>query len=280
MDVSNEHKYIPAFTTSNDFNEEAWILILIEKKLLMKKVESKYEIPAVKDIKSIISDCNHCVFIGKYDGHDCYSIRITQIMNLNEDLELVETKDITVFSGDPGLFLLAGTANHIVHWNSMNRFCGRCGSKTMDKKDERAKVCPDCGNIIYPRISPATITAVFRGNQILLAHNRNFKNDLYSLIAGFVEPGETLEQCVEREIKEEVGIQVKNIKYFSSQPWSFPDSLMMAFTAEYESGDLMIDNSEITDAGWYTADNLPDIPSTDSVAGKIIRWYREKYLNN
>jgi NAD+ diphosphatase len=101
---------------------------------------------------------------------------------------------------------------------------------------------------------------------------------MYSLIAGFVEPGETLEQCVEREIGEEVGIKVKNIQYMKSQPWPFPDSLMLAFTAEYESGEIIVDGCEITDAAWYKADSLPQIPSSDSIAGKIIRWYRDRFL--
>jgi NAD+ diphosphatase len=145
-----------------------------------------------------------------------------------------------------------------------------------DKEDERAKVCQSCGNIVYPRIAPATITAVFRDGQILLAHNSNFRNGLYGLIAGYVEPGETLEQCVEREIREEVGIKVKNVRYLSSQPWPFPDSLMMGFTADYESGEITVDQCEITDAGWYKADKLPDIPSVDSIAGRMIRWYRDQ----
>ena len=111
----------------------------------------------------------------------------------------------------------------------------------------------------------------------MLAHNKNFKAGLYSIIAGFVEPGETLEHCAEREIQEEVGIKVKNIKYFTSQPWPFPESLMLAFTAEYDSGDITVDNTEITDAAWFSADELPDIPTTDSVAGKLIRWYRDNH---
>ena len=145
-----------------------------------------------------------------------------------------------------------------------------------EKKDESAKVCSECGNIVYPRISPAVITAVFKGDQILLAHNRSFRNGLYSLIAGFVEPGETLEHCVKREIMEEVGIRVKNVRYAGSQPWSFPDALMIAFTAEYESGEICVDQVEIIDAGWYRMDAMPDIPSTDSIAGRLIRWYIEQ----
>jgi len=279
MDILREYEYIPAYLPPDTSQENAWALVFIDKKLLMKKVGDKIQIPEVTDLESIMTNDKCMDYIGKYDGRDCYCKRLYELTALPENLVLVELKEITNGSGDSGLFLLAGTANHILHWNSMNQYCGSCGHKTVDKKEERAKICPNCGNIIYPRISPATITAIFRGDQILLAHNRNFKKDMYSLIAGFVEPGENLEQCVEREIGEEVGIKVKNIQYFSSQPWSFPDSLMMAFTAEYESGEIRVDNSEITDAAWYKAGSLPEIPSTDSIAGKIIRWYQDRYMS-
>ena len=279
MDILREYEYIPAYLPPDTLQEGAWALVFIDKKLLMKKVGDKIQIPEVTDLESIMMNDKSMDYIGKYDGRDCYCKRLNELSVLPENLGLVELKEITNGSGDSGLFLLAGTANHILHWSSMNQYCGSCGHKTVDKKEERAKICPNCGNVIYPRISPATITAIFRGDQILLAHNSNFKKDLYSLIAGFVEPGENLEQCVEREIGEEVGIKVKNIQYFSSQPWSFPDSLMMAFTAEYESGEIRVDNSEITDAAWYKAGSLPEIPSTDSIAGKIIRWYQDRYMS-
>jgi len=190
-------------------------------------------------------------------------------------LTRVDLREVSAMSGDQDLFLLAGNANHILHWSNVNQFCGRCGGKTENAKEERAKICPACHNMIFPRISPATITAIIKEDKILLAHNQKFRKDLYSLIAGFVEPGETLEQCVRREIMEEVGLKVKNIQYFSSQPWPFPDSLMFAFTAEYESGDIKADQIEILDAGWFAADELPVIPSTDSIAGKMIRWFRD-----
>jgi NAD+ diphosphatase len=256
--------------------ETSWAIILFGKKLLMRIAEDKLYIPEVKEVADILKEDKKMEYIGSYDGHDCYCKRLNEVTELPENLELVDLMEITKRSGDAGLFILAGTANHILHWYSMNQYCGCCGHETEDKKDERAKICPKCGNITYPRISPAVITAVFQEDKILLAHNRNFRKGLYSLIAGYVEPGETLEQCVVREIREEVGINVKNIQYFSSQTWPFPESLMMAFTAEYESGEIKVDENEITDAAWYQADSLPEIPSTDSIAGKMIRWYRER----
>jgi NAD+ diphosphatase len=277
MSMSQDYKYISTYLPNKAAMEDDWVLIFIEKKLLMRKSSEKLVIPKLNELEGMIDFNEKFEYIGKYDDHDCYCKKLSDKLISDNNFTLIEIREITDLTGDPGLFLLAGNANHVLHWYSMNLFCGCCGNKTISKKEERSITCPNCGNTIYPRISPATITAVFNGDNILLAHNRNFKNDLHSLIAGFVEPGETLEQCVEREIYEEVGLKVKNIKYFSSQPWPFPDSLMFAFTAEYESGEIKVDDCEITHAAWYTADHLPEIPSMDSVAGKMIRWYRDNY---
>ncbi len=275
MGILIDNKYIPAFYPQEDPTKSPWVLGFSRNKLIMTKREGKLYIPGKSDLGKILPEDEKMLYMGSYEGHDCYCIILKEDFNLPEDMELVERREMTPLSDDAGLFLLAGAAHHILHWSMMNQFCGRCGHKNEDKKDERAKVCPNCANLVYPRISPATITAVFRDDQILLAHNRNFRPNFYSLIAGYVEAGETLEQCVEREIFEEVGIKVKNIRYFSSQPWSFPDALMLAFTAEYESGDINVDQEEITDAAWYSRYNLPVIPTTDSIAGKIIKWYQE-----
>jgi NAD+ diphosphatase len=141
-----------------------------------------------------------------------------------------------------------------------------------------AKECLDCGFLNFPRISPAVIVLVERENRVLLARLKRFAEELYSVIAGFVEPGETLEETVQREIEEEVGIRVKNIRYFGSQPWPFPDSLMIGFTAEYESGEIRIDETEITDARWFEPDSLPTIPGKISIARKLIDWFVDKSL--
>jgi NAD+ diphosphatase len=171
----------------------------------------------------------------------------------------------------------AGRAYHLLNWEKGTRFCGRCGAPTKDKEDERAKVCTACGAIVYPRISPAVITLITKGKSILLAHNAHFKAGMFSLIAGFVEPGETLEKTVAREILEEVGIEVDNIRYQGSQPWPFPDSLMLGFRAEYRSGDIKPDGIEIVEAGWFTRDTLPNLPLKGSLSRLIIEeWLAGK----
>lgn len=275
MGQESNQRLIPAYLPSESDDGLSWGIFLLNRKIIMKRTGDFYGLPTLKETEVLLGK-KPMIYLGRYDGLDCYCHNCTESPKLPEDYEFVDIMNVSVQSGDDALFLLAGTANHILHWEHMNRFCGRCGSMMEDKSDERAKVCPDCSNIVYPRISPAVITAVLYGDRILLAHNRNFRSGLYSLIAGFVEPGESLEQCVEREILEEVGVRVKNIRYFGSQPWSFPDSLMMAFTAEYDSGEITPDRSEITDADWYEAGDLPEIPSTDSIAGKLIRWFRDQ----
>jgi NAD+ diphosphatase len=171
------------------------------------------------------------------------------------------------------LFWIAGRAFQIMDWDRNHQFCGFCGSPTRDKVEERVRICPRCGQLHYPRISPAVIVAVTRDEEILLARAHRFPQAMYSVIAGFVEPGESLEHCVHREIKEEAGITVKNLRYFGSQSWPFPNSLMVAFTAEYDEGQLTIDSSEISDAGWYSVDRLPRIPDKVSIARKLIDWF-------
>jgi NAD+ diphosphatase len=172
--------------------------------------------------------------------------------------------------------LTAGLGSQMIYWDRAHRFCGRCGGRTEDKIDERAKICPDCGLLNYPRLSPAVIVAVVRDDRILLARNQRFKRSFYSVLAGFVEPGETLEQCVGREVLEEAGIRVENIRYFGSQPWPFPDSLMIGFTADYAGGRIRTDGEEIADAGWFAAGRLPAIPPRLSIARQLIDWFVDR----
>ena len=174
------------------------------------------------------------------------------------------------------IFLLAGKASQIVNWDRNHQFCGRCSTHTENMTDELAKKCPACGFKSYTRLSPAVITAIIKNGKILMA-KQGYRGDMYGLIAGFVEPGETIEEAVKRETQEEVGLKIKNIKYFGSQPWPFPNSLMIAFTADYESGEIQVDGNEITSARWFTADELPRIPSQMSIAGELIDWFINKY---
>ena len=170
---------------------------------------------------------------------------------------------------------IAGRAVQIVEWVRTHCFCGRCGTATEPSAGDRSMRCPSCSLLAYPRLAPAVIMlvsrgGVSRGGEVLLGRGRNFPLPMYSCLAGFVEPGETLEQAVVREVREEVGVAITNVRYQASQPWPFPHSLMLGFTADWVSGDIMIDESEIVDAQWFTADTMPMIPPPISIARKLI----------
>ena len=167
----------------------------------------------------------------------------------------------------------AGFASHLLHWDLHSRFCGSCGEKNNWYKSEWAKKCPECGNVQFPKISPAIIIMIRKGNDILLAHNKNFPEGRYSLLAGFMEIGETIEETAAREVREEVGIEIENIQYISSQSWPFPDSLMIGLSADYKSGDIEPDGTEIIHAGWYNTGNFPSIPGHGTIARRIIDKY-------
>jgi NAD+ diphosphatase len=170
-------------------------------------------------------------------------------------------------------------AFHIAQWRKESAFCGTCGSPNRDADTgELARKCPACGRLEFPRISPAVITIIINDKgEALLAHNKKFANRVYSLIAGFNEAGESLEATVAREIREEVGLEVKDIRYIRSQPWPFPNSLMLGFAARHAGGEIKPDGIEIEDARWFTREALPELPGNGSVARSLIgQWLEGK----
>lgn len=167
-------------------------------------------------------------------------------------------------------FAQAGLARQLLHWRLSHRYCGACGAPLQRHAAERAMHCPACDLCFYPRLNPVVITLVTKGEQILLAHKANGSVPFWSVVAGFVEANESLEHAVEREIAEEVGVRVKNIRYVSSQPWPFPNNLMVGFTAEYAGGEITPDGEEIAEAGWFGRDTLPPLPSRFSIARRLI----------
>jgi NAD+ diphosphatase len=267
--------FIPGFKPPSNLSKPALWFIFDNLKLLIINKGGHVTLPQSSDLQTLGLVPVQRQYIGSLDGRPCYAGEVP-------DAEFIS--DSFVFQGIRSLFGsleetllgIAGLANQLVLWNQNHRYCGKCGHPTENKADERAKYCPDCGLLNYPRLSPAIIVAVLKDNQILLARSQRLPAKFYSVLAGFVEPGETLEQCVKREIREEVGIAVNNIRYFGSQPWPYPDSLMIAFTAQYAGGTITIDGSEILDAGWFSAGNLPSIPPKISIARQLIDWFSEK----
>lgn len=174
------------------------------------------------------------------------------------------------FKVPDALLALAARAFQIVDFERNHRFCGRCGTPTQPRGHERAKECPSCGLVAYPRVSPAMMVLVTRGKEVLLARANRFAPGMFSALAGFVEPGETIEDCVHREVHEEVGVDVTDIRYFASQSWAFPHSLMIAFTATWAGGDIRLEDEEIVEASWFDVNDLPKLPMSVSIARRLI----------
>lgn len=177
---------------------------------------------------------------------------------------------------DEADFRAAATARQKVEWYRTHRFCSRCGEATQLDADHESMTCPACGQHHFPRVSPAVIVLVQRGREALLGRSPRFVPGVYSTLAGFVEPGESLEECVHREVEEEVGVQVTNLRYFGSQPHPFPHSLMVGFIADWLNGDIRIDPREIEDARWFTPDALPPLPHPMSIARALIEDFRAR----
>jgi NAD+ diphosphatase len=255
--------------TENDI----WF-VFYKGKILVKNIDNKVSLPTTKELNSIdfSKTCIH--HIGASDGHNCFLVEIENDVSFEINYSFYDLRSIiSILQED--MFLLCSRAAHLLNWYKNNNYCSKCGEQVIESAVEISKVCPKCNLVTYPRISPAIIVAVIKDNKILLGHNNRFKEKIYSVLAGFVEAGETFEQCVMREVYEESGIKVRNIRYFGSQPWPFPDSLMVAFTAEYAGGEISVDGNEIIHADWFEVDKLPTIPSKGSIAWELIEWFRE-----
>ncbi|MCF6765540.1 NAD(+) diphosphatase [Thiotrichales bacterium 19S3-7] len=225
-------------------------------------------------VKSELSQASFYAF-GTINDKTCY------ICYPNKPFDTYEYVDLrSVFeSVNVSVFQAASYASHLSYWHKVNRNCGACGNKMVDKEDEQARICLQCGHVVYTQISPSIIVLIKRENQLLLARSHYFTEGRYSLVAGYVEPGETLEQAVEREVFEEVGVKVKNICYQASQPWPFSSSLMVGFFADYDYGEINIDPNEIEDAQWFDIDKLPQLPAKIAIARHLISSYLDSIEN-
>jgi len=265
--------FTPKFKLPSIESQEALWFVYHQNRLLIKTGTNGYLVPRLRDLEKYKPFLIRKQFLGALDESPCCAAGLASDNTVSGKYALKGLRELFFGQLEEELVWIAGQANQLVDWSRSHQFCGKCGRPTEDGQDERAKVCPQCRLVNYPRVSPAVIVAVIRGNQILLGNNIRFKSGYYSVLAGFVEPGENLEECVAREIKEEVGISVKNIRYFGSQPWPFPNSLMVAFLADYAGGEIKTNTTEIKEAGWFTADNLPSIPPKITIARQLIDWF-------
>jgi NAD+ diphosphatase len=214
------------------------------------------------------------LFLGRLDGVECWAAGLGREAEIPEGTTLMDLRAAYGILGERR-WAIAGRAVQLLEWDRTNRFCGACATPTELAPGERAKRCPSCGLLAFPRLAPAIITLVTRGDEALLGQGVNFGVPMYSCLAGFVEPGETLEEAVAREVREEVGVEIADIRYQRSQPWPFPHSLMLGFRAEWAGGEIEVDPVEIVDAKWFTRDDLPMVPPGLSIARTLIDdWLR------
>ncbi len=269
--------FISLVSPPTNQNEPAYWMILNGFRLLVHDEDRHARVPLLRSPADIGVSITHSQYLGYLDHSQgpihVYSAEAKDPGSLPEGMVYLSLRQL--FSRlDDTILALAGRAVQIVEWDRTHQFCGHCGIPVHSMPHERAKKCPDCGLTSYPRLSPAVIVRIERdgprGKEILLAHNKRHPLGFYSVLAGFVEPGESLEDCVRREVREEVGIELRDIRYFGSQPWPFPNSLMIAFIAQYDGGEIILEEDEIDDANWFSPGEFPPIPPPISIARQMI----------
>lgn len=256
-------------------SSEGYWFIFSDNRLLLEKKGDDFQVPFAVTPLPDLDECSPSRCIGMYGNTPCMLLALEDHTGVTGRFEPVNLRES--YSLIPGDFwIIAGRGSQILRWERDNRYCGRCGSPMTEPADEMIKQCPACSFSAYPRISPAVIMSVTRGREILLGRAPRFPAHMYSTLAGFVEPGETAEEAVRREVYEETGITIRNICYLGSQSWPFPHSLMLGFTAEYAEGEVDIDRMELEDARWFSAEDMPRLPSKISISRKLIDIFLEE----
>lgn len=250
-----------------------WFIFYKDQLLLEKKGDGKYAVPCGESSPIIIKEKTTVHNITTLEGRNCNAFSLSSPIEESEQWAMTGLRasyDYLPLSH----YQTAGKAHEILHWDRNSRFCSACGTP-MEQKESIMKRCPKCGREAYPSISTAILVLVRKKDSLLLVHARNFKGTFNSLVAGFLETGETLEECVAREVKEETGLDVKNITYFGNQPWPYPSGLMVGFIADYAGGEITLQDEELSSGDFYTRDHLPELPRKLSLARKMIDWWIE-----
>lgn len=257
--------FIPAVRPPGPVTPTAWCFAFIERELLVPDTAQLELVPHAALAFEPLVQSRH--YLGRLGELDCWALMLSEAP---AGWRAVPLRAAMMQFADP-LTMLAGRAAQVLEWDRAHRFCGVCGTPTQPHERDRARCCPACGHMAYPRLSPAMMALVWRGRELLLARSPGYAPGVYSALAGFVEAGESLEECVVREVAEEVGVTVANLRYYGSQSWPFPHSLMVAYTAEWVGGEIVPQAGEIEAAGWFAIDQLPAIPPRFSIAGHLIR---------
>ena len=256
-------------------SDSALVFAFHDGRVLVRRHEERAEAVSYGKVTAALQNSMASIFLGRLDGRPCFAIPLSSEPETPPGYAFLGLRELFGQLEEP-IHGVAGRAFQIVEWYLSHAFCGRCGSQTELAANERARGCPSCGATYFPRINPAVIMLVERDGKMLLARNKLFRGPFYSCLAGFVEPGETLEEAVAREVFEEVGIEVQGITYFASQPWPFPSQLMVGFNALHRSGEIRAQDSEILDAAWFAPDDLPQLPGRFSLARHLVDGFLER----
>ena len=232
------------------------------------------EVPMCEEAPIHLEPWNRLQVLPDLNGRACRSVRIDAPI-VDEHFKMMGLREsFDVLPSD--VYLMAGKAKELLYWDECTKFCGVCGAP-MKMHTDISKRCTNCGKEIWPALATAIIVAISKGDEILLVQSKNFRGDYMGLVAGFVETGETLEECVHREVMEETHLKIKNLKYFASQPWPYPSGLMVGFTADYESGEFHLQRTELNKGGWFRYDNMPAIPGKVSLARRLIDHWLSRF---
>ena len=268
------------FTPENiNTSSESGVSIILRNQEFLTTKTSEILIFEDDDLKWSEMEFTHKHFLGYLDNRPCFVSCLEDSSKLEDGMMLSPLRNLLGRMPD-SIFTVCSRSLQIDNWFISNQFCGTCGIGIKAHETERAMICECKNTLIYPTISPCIIVLVTKGEELLLAHNKNFPGDFYSTLAGFIEPGESAESAIEREICEEVSVKVKNITYYGSQSWPFPSQLMLGYHAEYESGEVKPDGIEIDKADWFNYQELPQVPTGNiSISGQLIESFVEKLKN-
>jgi NAD+ diphosphatase len=269
MPFTAPESYVGGVIAAGEPDAESLCFVFQQTLLLVADEPTGLQLPAHGELASLGGAPVRRLYLGTLGARACYAFEYAADTRAPPSL-LWQGLRALYGRLDDSLFALAGRALQFIDWDRTHQFCGRCGTPMRQRDSERARECPACGLIAYPRIAPAVMCLIRRDREILLARSPHFAPGMYSALAGFVEPGESLEQCLAREVLEETSIRIANPRYFASQPWPFPHSLMIAFVADYAGGEITPAPDEIEDAQWFSLDALPKLPNRISIARRLI----------
>lgn len=261
-----------------DNEKDKYYFVFHRGDLLMERLaDGSYSVPHGTEPPTTIEPDTHIMEVTPLDGVEVRTYRITEPVTDSNRYEMCGLR-ASYYKLPHDLYLKAGKCEELLYWDGNTKYCGVCGAP-MTMHTQISKKCTACGKEVWPQLATAIIVLVHKGDEeVLLVHAKNFKGDFYGLVAGFVETGETLEEAVHREVKEETGVEITNLRYFGSQPWPYPCGLMVGFEADYVSGNIKIQQSELAAGAWFNRNNLPTIPEKLSIARRIIdAWLGRKH---